>query len=183
MPMPCSPLITPPAATQTSRISRPAAITRGELVGVAAVEGDVRVQVAVAGVEHVRESQPVAVRDRAHLLEHLGQLRARHDGVVHVEVRARGVPWRRRRPCARARSARARRRRARARSRSRPLLERGGAHALDLPRHAPVAGRRARPAARRRRRRGSPPRRRWPRPPRSCGDRRSPARPARARCG
>ena len=58
-----------------------------QLVCVAAVERDVRVQIAVAGVEDVRERDAVAVADRADRLDHLGKLRARNDGVVDVEIR------------------------------------------------------------------------------------------------
>jgi hypothetical protein len=38
-------------------------------------------------MEHVREAQPVAIADRADPGEDFGKLRARHHGVVHVEVR------------------------------------------------------------------------------------------------
>jgi hypothetical protein len=58
MPTPCSPVMVPPAATQARIISRDAASTRHDELGVAAVEDDGRVQVAVAGVEHVAHAQP-----------------------------------------------------------------------------------------------------------------------------
>ena len=44
-------------------------------------------QVAVAGVEHVADAQPDARLERPDAAEHLGQLRPRHDAVLHVVVR------------------------------------------------------------------------------------------------
>ena len=53
----------------------------------ALVEDEQRVQVAVAGVEHVHHEQLVPFDDLVDLLEHLGQSAAGHDGVVQVVVR------------------------------------------------------------------------------------------------
>ena len=58
-----------------------------DLLGVAPVEGDQRVQVAVAGVEDVHDDQVVLGRDPLDALEHLDQAGARHHAVVQVVVR------------------------------------------------------------------------------------------------
>ena len=55
--------------------------------GFALVEHQQRVQVAVAGVEHVHHEDPVAVGDLVHLSQHVGQRSTRHDRVVQVVVR------------------------------------------------------------------------------------------------
>ncbi len=52
----------------------------------APVEQQQRMQVAVAGVEHVHHDQVVTVGDLVDLLEHVGELRPGHDGVVEVVV-------------------------------------------------------------------------------------------------
>src|SRR5262249_46694744 len=46
-----------------------------------------RVEVAVAGVEDVRNREPVARLDAPDLLEHLGKTRARYHAVVRVVIR------------------------------------------------------------------------------------------------
>ena len=54
MPHPCSPVIVPPSATDSSRISAPKA-SAVLVAGLVGVEQDQRVQVAVAGVEDVMQ--------------------------------------------------------------------------------------------------------------------------------
>ena len=156
------------------------------LVGVGRVVGDVRVQVAVAGVEHVADLHAMSLRRCVDLGEHLGQLRARHDRVLHDEVRRRRVPSRRTPSCAPARAARARPRRARrapcarrcslqsastvATSRSRPAER-----AVELDeQHRRGVGRIAGRVDRRLRRRGSSPGRSSRARPERCPSRRSP---------
>ena len=54
----------------------------------APVVEDERVQVAVARVEDVADAEPVLLRERVDPAQHLRQLRARHDAVLHVVVGA-----------------------------------------------------------------------------------------------
>src|SRR2546428_2133758 len=61
------------------------------LAGLARIVQDVRMQVAVAGVEHVADAQPVRGDDLVHAPEHVWQLRARDDA-VHHHVCARDAP-------------------------------------------------------------------------------------------
>ena len=56
-PTPCSPVIVPPTSMQSSRIAAPNASVRSDLAGDVGVEQDQRMQVAVAGMEHVRAAQ------------------------------------------------------------------------------------------------------------------------------
>ena len=51
------------------------------------IEHDVRVQIAVAGVEDVRAAEPVLRREIEHPSHHLRQPRARHHAIEQVEVR------------------------------------------------------------------------------------------------
>ena len=59
IPTPCSPVTVPPNCTLVSRMSAPNSSAAVQLVGVVGVEQDQRMQVAVAGVEHVAAAQPV----------------------------------------------------------------------------------------------------------------------------
>ena len=61
-----------------------------QLVGIAVVVADQRMQVAVAGVEHVGDEQPVTLGDADELAHDLRQLRARDDRVLQ-QIR-RGQP-------------------------------------------------------------------------------------------
>ena len=133
-------------------------------VGVAAVEGDVGMQVAVAGVEDVADAEPVAVADLGDPVHDVGQGACAGPRRPGRRDRARSAPWRRTPSCGPAQS--------RARSaasdalahRARAALAAGSA-APSPPRPRPrPPGRRARPAARRRRRSDSPRRRSRPRP-------------------
>ena len=54
--------------------------------GLAPVEHEQRMQVAVAGVEHVHHDDVVRVGDLVHAPQHLDELGARHDRVVQVVV-------------------------------------------------------------------------------------------------
>ena len=136
-------------------------------------------EVPVAGVEHVRDPQPVLGGQRVDPPQHLGQARARDHAVLDVvgggDPAHRGERRLARLPDQVAllpRSARPARR-ARPRSRTARSAARGPRSALAR------AGRRARPAAPRPRRAGS--RRRWPaRRPGSRGDPSSRSR--RGRC-
>ena len=56
-PMPCSPDSTPPASSDARTISSPAACTRSMHPRLAGVEHEQRVEVAVAGVEHVQHAR------------------------------------------------------------------------------------------------------------------------------
>ena len=56
------------------------------LAGDPLVVADQRMQVAVAGVEHVADAQAGFDLERADSCEHLGQLRPRNDAVLHVIV-------------------------------------------------------------------------------------------------
>ena len=119
-PTPCSPVMVPPTSTHFSSISAANASVRCSWSGVVGVEQDQRMQVAVAGVEHVRRSAGrTSSPSRAMKLQHLAQALAR-DGAVHAVVvgrdaaRPRETP-----PCARTRSAAARPRRATPRGASR----------------------------------------------------------------
>ncbi len=59
-PMPCSPVTLPPTLMHSSRISWLARKTRLHLLGVALVEQEDRVDIAVAGVEDVGDPESVA---------------------------------------------------------------------------------------------------------------------------
>ena len=67
-----------------------------ELARLVGVVEDQRMQVAVAGMEHVGDAQAVVLRQLADALEHLRQLGAR-DGAVHAVVVGRDAPDRRER--------------------------------------------------------------------------------------
>ena len=56
-PTPCSPVSTPPTSTHSFRISKPNASALVELAGHIRVVEDQRMQVAVAGVENIRDAQ------------------------------------------------------------------------------------------------------------------------------
>ncbi len=86
MPMPCSPLRAPPASTQRRTSSSLACEDALQRARHAAVEREERVEVAVAGVEDVGDDEPVALGDRVHAGEDLGELGARHHAVVQVVV-------------------------------------------------------------------------------------------------
>ncbi len=81
------------AELQDFRAERLGLVELARLVGV--VE-DQRMQVAVAGMEHVGDAQAVVLRQFADALEHLRQPRAR-DGAVHAVVVGRDAPDRRER--------------------------------------------------------------------------------------
>ena len=55
MPTPCSPVSVPPISTQNRMISSAAALARRKLRGIALIEKDQRVEVAVARVENVSD--------------------------------------------------------------------------------------------------------------------------------
>ena len=61
--------------------------TRGLALDAPVVEHE-RMQIAVAGVEDVAHTQAVLLGQRVDAAKDLGQLRARHDAVLHVVVRA-----------------------------------------------------------------------------------------------
>ena len=96
-PTPCSPVIAPPASMQYVED------LGGDLLGVFRLSGnrlvvaDERMQVAVAGVKHVADAQARSRFQLADATEHLGQLRARHDAVLHVVVRRHAAHRRERR--------------------------------------------------------------------------------------
>ena len=96
-PTPCSPVIEPPSAMHSRRIS--AAQRLGAIVraGVAAVEQDQRVQVAVAGVEDVGDADAVLAAERLDADQRLAEAAARHDAVLDDEVGAEAADRRERR--------------------------------------------------------------------------------------
>src|SRR3546814_9887572 len=67
-----------------------------EFAGLVGVIEDQRVQVAVAGMEHVRYPEAVFFRQLRHPFEHLGQAAAR-DRAVHAIIIGRDPPHRRKR--------------------------------------------------------------------------------------
>ena len=101
-PTPCSPVIVPPTATHSSRMSAAEVARRARSSsGLAGVEQDQRMQVAVAGMEHVRAAQAVLRSQRLDAAQHLAPGAAR-DRAVHAVVVGRERPGgRERRPCAR----------------------------------------------------------------------------------
>ena len=62
-PMPCSAVTLPPQAMHSARISRPACQHAGDLLGIALVEEQNRMHVAVAGVGDVDDAQAVLPLD------------------------------------------------------------------------------------------------------------------------
>ena len=83
-PMPCSPVTLPPQARHSSRISLLAASTRWTCCGVALVEQQNRMNVAVAGVKDVDDADVVLAADFDDLAQNVRQLRARHDAVLRA---------------------------------------------------------------------------------------------------
>jgi hypothetical protein len=59
----------------------------GQLVGITAVERDVRVEIPIARVEDVRELEAALVADLADPRQGLGESCSRHHRVMHVEIR------------------------------------------------------------------------------------------------
>ena len=155
MPTPCSPVIEPPASTHALRICPASSSARCGLALTRRVVTDERMQVAVAGVEDVRDLEPVLVRERRRSAAAPRQARPRDHAVLDVvggrdpahrrERRLARLPDQRR---ARPRSAATRTSRAPARAHS---SRRCSKRAVALARR----GRRARRAARRRHRAGS----------------------------
>ena len=93
------------------------------LVGIAAVVGHVRVQVAVAGVKDVADPDALAgARSPRCVASTSGELRARHHGVLDRRGAARRGPSRRTPSCGPARGARAPPRRVRCGSSRAPRL-------------------------------------------------------------
>ena len=95
-PTPCSPVIEPPASMQYRRISAATSTARPP-----ARERARRSRSADAGCRRRRETRcrcagPIAL-EIANPAEHLGQLRARHDAVLHVVVRRHAAHRRKRR--------------------------------------------------------------------------------------
>ena len=76
-PMPCSPDSTPPASSDARDDLLAGGVDPFEHARLAGVEHEQRVQVAVAGVEHVHHDQLVALGDLVDCVEHLEQLGAR----------------------------------------------------------------------------------------------------------
>ena len=142
-PMPCSPDSAPPIPITSRKMSSPGRAHPLDHPGLALVVQHHRVQVAVAGMEHVADGQLVALADAGDLRQHLGQARAGNDAVVGVVVRAPAAPARRTPACGPSTASAARPRRAPAarRARRRP----------GSPRSPP-------PPARPARRAGRPPR-------------------------
>ena len=145
-----------------------------ELAGIVGVVEDQRMQIAVAGMEHVGDAQAVFRRHLLHALQHQRQLGAR-DGAVHaVDSPARcgrppGTP-----PCGRPRTAAA------LLPSWRPGRSRRGRHWRSPPRAR--SGGRPRPAGRRARRSAAPRRRadsRHGRIPRPRGSPAGPSSPCR----
>ena len=84
-PTPCSPVIDPPCVdAQLEDARRHLERARRALLG--PVVQHQRVQVAVAGVEHVADPQAVLGLQLADAAQHLGQLRPRDHAVLHVVV-------------------------------------------------------------------------------------------------
>ena len=113
-PMPCSPDSTPPAATLDPHDLLARGVHPLEHARLALVEHEQRVEVAVAGVEHVHHEQVVAGGDLVDLgaAPRPAALRG-HDGVVQVVVRLDPGDGAERRSCGPSRAAPARRRRPR----------------------------------------------------------------------
>ncbi len=82
-PTPCSPVIEPPWLMHSSRIAPDSSSAASAWAAIGVVEEHERVQVAVAGVEHVRDSQAGGGRQRADPVKHLVQRGARDDAVLH----------------------------------------------------------------------------------------------------
>ena len=93
-PTPCSPVSTPPTFTQSRRMSAPKSLRPLELARHVGVVEDQRVQIAVAGMKHVGDAQPILFRQLAHAGEHARQLLAR-DGAVHAVIVGRDAADRR----------------------------------------------------------------------------------------
>ena len=73
-PTPCSPVSTPPTSTQSLQDVGAERLRPLELARLVGIVQDQRMQIAVAGVEHVGDAQPVLLRQLAHAREHLRQL-------------------------------------------------------------------------------------------------------------
>jgi len=86
------------AADFDAQFENPAAETLGlvQFARLVGVEQDQRVEVAIAGVEHVGDGKPVFGAHLADALQHVRQLRTR-DGAVHAVVVRRQPPHRRKR--------------------------------------------------------------------------------------
>ena len=87
-PIPCSPVSDPPASTHASRISAASCSARSASPCDRGVVEHERVQVAVAGVEHVPDPQAVRGRELLDPAQRLRKARARDDAVLDVVVGA-----------------------------------------------------------------------------------------------
>ena len=76
----------PPTSTHSSRISAPNCSARCELAGLVGVEQDQRMQVAVAGVEHVRAAQAVLLLHAPRSRCSTSRQALARDGAVHAVV-------------------------------------------------------------------------------------------------
>ena len=117
-PTPCSPVIDPPASTQYQRIS-PADVSGAiGLAGHAPVVADERMEIAVAGMEHVADAQAGSDAEIANPPKHLGQASSAAPRRPGRSSSAPRGPWPRTPPCGPSRFARdvARSRRLRRRS-------------------------------------------------------------------
>ncbi len=85
-PMPCSPDNTPPAATEHADDLLAGGVNSIHDTWLALVEHQQRMQVAVAGMEHVHHQQVVSLDDLVDLAQHFGQPATGNDGVVQVVV-------------------------------------------------------------------------------------------------
>ena len=85
-PMPCSPLSTPPAATHARSDRVAGRVDPCPDAGIAGVEDEDRMEVAVTGVEDVDHDQVVFRRDLVDLAQNLEQPGAGHHCVVQVVV-------------------------------------------------------------------------------------------------
>ena len=179
--MPCSPLITPPASTQTRRISSPAASTRSSSPGFRRSKQMFGCRLPSPAWKTFESRSPWRSQISQTRSRISGSFAARDDGVVDVEV-GREPAHRAERALPRPPEARALGVVARDLARAwLPAAGRERAHARDLAARRPRRRRRARRAAPRRRRAGARPRRRSPRPRGSCAGPRSRAPRARAR--
>ena len=145
-PTPCSPVIEPPSAMHSRRISAAQRLGAIERARLAAVEQDQRVQVAVAGVEDVGDADAVLASPCASISASASpSRRARDHAVLDDEVGRQPARPPRTRSCGPSRSAR------------RSAVARAIAHVWSRPTRAISASRsrlarrrpRARPRARR----------------------------------
>ncbi len=151
-PMPCSPDSTPPAASDARDDLVAGGVHPIEHAGLAGVEHEQRVQVAVAGVEDVHHEQVVRGRDPLDLRQHLDEPACAARPCRAGSSSARSGPRRRTPTCAPSTSS------ARSASSAATRTERAPCAQHRPPRRRPR--RRRRPPAARRPRRAARPRRR-----------------------